>query len=294
VTFRRAGSLRIVLESLRQQTALPSLTVVADNDPDRSAEELVLSLRDGWPGELVYSAVGENLGPAGGWAHAVAAASRRGERRGRWVLVLDDDDPLTAPDLIESLLGVAAGSGSRLGGVGMRGARWDRRRARLERVEPAEGDNAQVHYLASGGAPLYSWSVIDEVGFFNPALFFGFEDLDFGFRLTSAGWSVIVAPRPSLHVVPNTSPSRSPWREYYKTRALVWILSQHAGWYARTVTVLRSVVSGGLRLAVIDRKPSLARARLLGAWDGSNGRLGARRYTPTTNPPKSQFLTGQP
>jgi len=288
VTFRRPESLAIVLRTLRAQSVLPSLTVVADNDPDESARSVVDTARAEWPGEILYAPVGKNLGPAGGWAHAVATATPMRALRGDWVLVIDDDDPFDSPDLVGCLLDQAAGHGTVLAGIGLRGARWDRARARLVRVEPTEGHDAPVDYLAGNGAPLYAWSAIDSVGFFNPQLFFGFEDLELGFRLASEGWHLRVAPHPSMQVVPDTGKTRSAWREYYKTRALVWTLRHHRGPYAQAVSLGRSTLLGGLRLAVIDRQPGLAKARLSGAWDGLRDRLGVRRYHPVANPPKGR------
>lgn len=294
VTFRRPESLAVVLRTLGEQSVPPRLTVVADNDPDRSARPIVEAARATWPGEIVYAPVGENLGPAGGWAHAVVKAEPMRALRGDWVLVIDDDDPLDSPDLIRRLLGQTAGHGTAVAGIGLRGANWDRCRARLVRVEPPEGEVAPVDYLAGNGAPLYSWSAIDNVGFFNGELFFGFEDLDLGFRLTSAGWHLLVAPHPSLHVVADTASTRTAWREYYKTRALTWTLREHKGLYAQSVSLIRSVVLGGVRLALIDRRATLARARLQGAGDAYRGRLGVRRYHPTANPPKGQPASGLP
>jgi len=291
VTFRRAESLAGVLRTLRQQSVPPCLTVVADNDPERSAHEVVEQSRAEWPGELIYAPVGENLGPSGGWAHAVDIAASLRDIRGDWVLVIDDDDPFSAPGLIKCLLGQAASQRSALAGIGLRGARWDHRRARLRRVEPTEGRVARVDYLAGNGAPLYSWAAIDAVGFFTPQLFFGFEDLDLGFRLRSAGWDLVVAPHPSVHTVPDTASVRTDWREYYKTRALIWTLREHEGIYAQGLSVVRSVLLGGLRLALVERRVTLARARVQGAWDAYRGRLGVRRYHPSTNPPKCRVTS---
>jgi GT2 family glycosyltransferase len=283
VTFRRPESLRRVLDALGRQTFPPQLTVVADNDPEQSAQRIVAGARQGWPGSLLYSPVGRNLGPAGGWAHAAEIAGGLAGR-GDWLLVLDDDDPLGSPRLVESL---ATAVTSRTGAIGLRGSRWDRRRARLVRCRPPEGTTARVDYLAGGGAPLYSWAAIDRLGFFEPRLFFGFEDLDLGLRLNAAGWEVRVCPLPSLQEVPDTATVRTPWREYYKTRALVWTLLRHRGRYAVLVTVARSTLLGGLRLALLDRQPDLLLARLRGTLDGLTGKLGVHRYSPVANPAKA-------
>lgn len=292
VTYRRVESLREVLLSIAAQVPPPRLTVVADNDPKRSAESLVMGLRDDWSGEIRYLPVGENLGPAGGWAEAVAAAQLVPEARGDYVLVVDDDDLLGSPHLVRELLEVAERSGPAVAGVGLRGAHLNRATALLERVEPPEGSSRSVDYLASNGAPLYRWTAIDEVGFFEPDLFFGFEDLDLGMRFARAGWTLEVAPLPSLHVVADTSPNRTAWREYYKNRSLLWILRRHAGTRAVAIALLRSTILGGARLAIETRNLELMRARWMGSVDGLSGRLGRCRYEPTENPPKARPSKG--
>lgn len=284
VTYRRAASLEIVLDGLLNQSIPPALTVVADNDPEQSARDVVRAAQRRWPNEIVYAPVGENLGPAGGWAHAVSVAASRPNQRGAWVLVIDDDDPIEAPTLVEGLIDTATDQG--VAGIGLRGARWHHRSARLRRFDVPEGTVAKIDYLAGNGAPLYSWAAIDRVGFFKPDLFFGFEDLDFGLRLRKAGWTLLVAPRPSLQEVADTGSVRTSWREYYKARALLWILREHMGSYAILLTLIRSIILGGIRLLIVERQPELLKARLLGAWDGLRGRLGVRRYTPGSNPPK--------
>lgn len=285
VTYRRPESLSIVLESLRSQTAAPSLTVVVDNDQAESARETVSVAQPGWPGVLSYVPAGSNLGPAGGWALAVQEAGSRHDLRGDWVMVLDDDDPLSSPALAGHLLGQPFLKDLRVAGVGLRGARLDRRRARLRRVEPPEPDAAAVDYLAGGGAPTYRWTVIDSLGFFVSELFFGFEDLEWGLRLRQAGYELRVAPKPSIHVVADTATTRLPWREYYKTRSLVWILRERSGRWPAHLAASRSL-AGGLLISIRQRSPELFIARLYGLVDAYSGVLGIRRFDPTSNPPK--------
>lgn len=294
VTFRRPDSLREVLNSVVAQQPPPSLVVVADNDPAQSAESVV----DEFASDefttaahtfIRYVPVGENLGPAGGWA-AAASDAQHDLRRGEWLLVIDDDDALQHNGVVQRILGSDPSHAADCAAIGLRGACFDRTTARLHRVEPAEGQAAPADYLASGGAALYRWVAVDEVGFFNQRLFFGFEDLDLGFRLRKAGWSLWTAPQPSIHNVPDTASNVVAWREYYKTRALLWILQEHTNAWAIVVTLIRSVVLGSLRLAVLRRRPDAAWARAVGAVDGLSGRLGRRRYSPETNAPKPQGI----
>jgi GT2 family glycosyltransferase len=285
VTFKRPDSLPIVLASIARQSPPPTLTVVADNDPGESARAVVEEMQSEWPGTLLYEAVGENLGPAGGWAAAVDIAQERPDR-GSWVLIVDDDDPLGAPGVMAHLLASSAAESSQVAAMGLRGARLSRARARLTRVEPPGGESSEVDYLASGGAPLYRWDAIDREGFFEGALFFGFEDLELGLRLEAAGWKLRTVPRMDLHTVADTAKSATAWREYYKTRSLIWILRQHVGDIPAVIAVTRSVFLGGALLVLKTRSFALARARFSGSADGWRGRLGVRRYSPTVNPAK--------
>ncbi len=285
VTFRRPDSLREVLESVVAQQPPPSLVVVADNDPERSAESVIDEFATATAIALRYIPIGENLGPAGGWA-AAASEAQCDPLRGEWLLVIDDDDALQHHDVLRRLLSSEPVHAAECAAIGLRGARFNRATARLRRVEPAEGNAVAVDYLASGGATLYRWAAIDEVGFFNKELFFGFEDLDLGFRLREAGWSLWTAPQPSIQDVPDTASNVVAWREYYKTRALLWILQEHTNAWAIVVTLIRSVLLGSLRLAVLRRRPYAAWARAVGAADGLRSQLGRRRYSPETNAPK--------
>jgi rhamnopyranosyl-N-acetylglucosaminyl-diphospho-decaprenol beta-1,3/1,4-galactofuranosyltransferase len=101
-------------------------------------------------------------------------------------------------------------------------------------------------YLASGGLPLYRWEVIDDVGFFDADLFFGYEDLDLGLRLRERGYRLLVVRLDDLHVVQDTAPTRVAWREYYKTRALVTVCRRHLGPSALLVALIRSVGLGAM------------------------------------------------
>jgi rhamnopyranosyl-N-acetylglucosaminyl-diphospho-decaprenol beta-1,3/1,4-galactofuranosyltransferase len=177
VTFRREGELARVLDGLVAQAAAPGLVVVADNDPDRSAEDVVASFAADADVEVVYLPVGRNLGPAGGWAAAAALAASH-PARGKWFAVFDDDDPIAHPDVMLRLIRRATAAPPEVAAVGLRGATLRRWSATLRRAPELPGSPARADYLASGGAPLYRWSAIEDVGFFDPDLFFGFEDLD--------------------------------------------------------------------------------------------------------------------
>ena len=127
----------------------------------------------------------------------------------------------------------------------------------------------------------------DTCGGFDAGLFFGFEDLDLGLRLRAAGERLIVIELGSLHQVADTAANRSPWREYYKARALTTIARRHLGRVATACTVAR-LGGGGLFLAVRERHGlQLLRARLRGIAHAFSGVRGPGPYRPSINPAKS-------
>jgi GT2 family glycosyltransferase len=285
-TFKRAEVLSELLTGLLAQEAALALLVVADNDPASSARAVVEGHGASAPTTaVVYLPMAANLGPAGGWARAVAHAAPRPDR-GDWVMVFDDDDPVADPRVTSQLLAEADKAPADVAAVGLRGARWHRPTATLHRVHGAMDAPAKCDYLGSGGVPLYRWSAIDAHGFFDEELFFGFEDLDLGLRLRARGLGLRVVAIEAQHVIHDTAPTRVPWREYFKTRALITVCRRHLGWWATTVTMVRAVLLGGPWLAIKHRRPDLMVARWRGFVDAVRGRLGSNEYVPTNNPAK--------
>jgi GT2 family glycosyltransferase len=286
VTFRRPDSLRTVIANLLEQTQAPTMVVVADNDPAGSAQDVVREFASARPGVL-YLPVGRNLGPAGGWARGVACA-RESKERGDWIAIFDDDDPVSDTDVMRCLMVRASAVSSNVAAIGMRGARLNRLTGVVTRCQSADGSTVSADYLASNGAPLYRWSSIDEVGFFDEKLFFGFEDLDLGVRLRDAGFGLAVEPLAGVQVQDSSS-TRTAWREYYKTRALVVICRRHLGPVPLIATLTRTLLLGSVLLLLRERSRSMSMsmARWRGAWDGLRGRLGPGRYAPASNPPKA-------
>lgn len=285
LTYKRVQTVAQTLQALLGQTRPPSLLVLVDNDPDRSAESLIASFAEQTAVRLAYLPMERNVGPAGGWARGAMWASSQPDR-GEWLMVCDDDDPPAQETICADLLRLAEIQETDVAAVGLRGACFDKIRARLIRQHPSPGSPKDVDYLASNGLPLYRWRTIEPEGFFDEDFFFGFEDLDYGLRLRANGYRLVVVEVPSASEVADSGATGMAWREYYKTRALIAVCRRHFGVWVLIVTLLRSITGGTIRFAVIQRRPKLARARLFGAMDGLRGLLGIRRWDPAVNDAK--------
>jgi glycosyltransferase involved in cell wall biosynthesis len=288
VTFRRPRELDLMLQRLADSERPVDRLVVVDNSPTADAEQLVERYR-GRGRAAEYLAAPENLGPAG----AVALAMVRlleGATDDDWIVLFDDGDPPGTEELAEmhQFAQRMRTEDPRLGAVGGVGATFDWRRGRVVRVPDDRLDGpVPIDYIGSGQLPLYRVRAVRAVGVFKPELFFGFEELEYGLRLRSAGWSLYVdgdrwragrrmlgrldaARRPSARLA---EPS---WRDYYGLRNLIVIL--RAG--DRDGAAMRVILLTGLAkpLANAARHPgrSLRRLRLnlRSCRDGWRGRLG--------------------
>ena len=142
-----------------------------------------------------YVAAKENLGPAGGIALGMEQVLSRADDDD-WIVLLDDDDPPPRVRSLEELKEMGdelLARDPRIAGIGLATARFDRRSGRLLLVSEAErasGTPIRGDYIGGNRLPIYRVAAIRDVGVFDPKLFFGFEELDFGLRLRRAGYSL--------------------------------------------------------------------------------------------------------
>lgn len=288
MTFRRAEVLAATLDSLARQTAPLHSLVVVDNDTEETARQVAAAAG------AEYLATGENLGPAGGLAagilHVLESASEND-----WVLFLDDDDPPPDDDTIRSLVAIieAADPALRLGATGLVGARYNPRSGQPERVPDNDlRGPVEVDWIGGGQFPLYSVRAVREVGPPDNALFFGFDDLEYGLRLRRQGWRLRVDGNSWLQArtsAGRTNRSRSelragatanaPWRSYYSNRNLLLIASDYGTRRGRAHAAVRS-----LARAARDGARSETRARggatALGTLHGLRGVRGRKVEPP--------------
>ncbi|WP_083914069.1 glycosyltransferase [Ilumatobacter nonamiensis] len=279
VTYRRPTVLRATLAAIDAQQVRPDHIVVVDND---SAGEATSDLDE--PENVTYLRAAENLGPAGGIAVGMHRVLENADDEDL-VLLIDDDDPPPSSDSIARVLAIMADAGPDVAAAGLVGARFDRRRALTRRVPDRElVGRVDVDYIAGGQFPMYRVGAIRDVGVFDAQLFFGFEELEFGLRLRSAGYRLLVDGdamlalrrahgRTGIGARAQATP-RPPWRRYYSSRNIVEISRRYGLRGAVVLSVLHAGPMAAVRGLLRFRDTRLAAAALRGTADGVRGRLG--------------------
>ena len=260
--------------------------MVVDNAPSAEGRQIVRSVVPG----AEYVPASGNLGPAGGIAAGMELLLP--EADDDWIVTLDDDDPPVDVAVFATLMDYAADVAKRdpmVAGVGVEGQRFDRRRGRIVWVpDDALVGDVSVDYIGGDFFPCYSVRAIRAVGTFRRDLFFGFDDLEYGLRMRTAGYSlyasgpVFCASRAAngdlgKDLVPSRSLGKLTWRRYYSLRNLVRIL-RDLGWFAAALRVT-IVVGIAKPLANLLVDPRLALGHLwlnaracFDAWTGRMGR----------------------
>ena len=239
--------MRQVLEDL-EPVGLVSLTIV-DNAPSEATKAVVEAASS--PHSTTYVEMPENSGPAGGYA---AGMTRLLESAADddWILLLDDDRMTGSAETARGLRDFGSYLRDRaapVGAVGQVGARFDRRRGRLERLSDEElAGPVSVDYVAGGQMLTLSVAAIRKVGVFDRRLFFAFDDLDYCQRLQRAGYGIYVYGPAGLDArrrfgrlgpdVQNARRRESAWRRYYSVRNHIVIMRRYASWPSAVIVSL--------------------------------------------------------
>ncbi len=228
LNYRTPDQTWLAVRSLQASFAPPARIVVVDNGSgDASVPRLRESLGDV---ELIENPV--NLGFSDGCNAGIRAAL---DRHPDFVLLVNSDAVL-APDAIGALLariesdasiGIAAPrllSREEPGWIASSGIYYSRRTARMRQIgsgqrasEPAAA--ASEMDAVSGCVMLIRREVFEQIGLFDPAYFFSFEDIDFCLRAADRGLrSVVVTEAVAYHEGGRTIGRSSSSRVYYATR----------------------------------------------------------------------------
>jgi GT2 family glycosyltransferase len=277
------------LASLREVEHEPLDVIVVDNGSTDGTAEAV---REGFPEvELVRSE--ENLGFAGGNDLGIQHALGRGADH---VLVLNNDVEVE-PGFVSALVEEAGGrpdAGALCSKIlyfeprdriWFAGASFDPRRGYgrhvryRERDDPAEAEPWETD-RACGAAMLVPRAVLEQVGDFDPELFFYAEDTDWSLRARAVGRHHWVVPRSRIyHKVSVTSGGENmPTPLYYGTRNTLVVCERHAPlgrlgtWRRRAL-----VVAANLAQALTSPKRGESVRAVRDGWrDFRRGRLGKR------------------
>lgn len=299
VTFDRPVILADTLDRLTAQTRQLDGLIVVDNGADGSAES-VTKVHAPPVSDLRYVRTKANIGPAGGFALGMREFLDVAEDDD-WIFLLDDDDPPFFDDAIERASRFAveqAERDARTAGVGISGGRFDPRRGRVVRIGDDEISGAvPIDHVTGGGLPAYRVGPLRQVGVMRSELFFGFEELDMGLRLTRAGFCVYadgeawkerkeVKRQAGLLPPEEVSARRADsigwrtstpsWRRYYSLRNLIQILRESGhGLSAARVSIARGLLKPAINLLISPRSASSnLRLGWLAVRDGWAGRTG--------------------
>ncbi len=244
VTFKRQAILAETIRKILQQSKLPDLLLVIDNEASSETEEIVKELQsESKKTEIRYLSTEENLGSAGGWAYGMQHILEEANDED-WFLPLDDDDPPKSNTELEKIFQFALEqqqSNPFLAAVGIVGACFSWKTGRIQRIPDNELQReVSVDWLGNGHVPLYSIKAIRDVGVFQKELFFGYTEVEFGLRLRRAGYQLIVSGKMMKERRKNAgklgwkkNSSRqcdSSWKNYYVSRNRIHIMRQFGRW----------------------------------------------------------------
>ena len=294
VTHDRADLLVAMLDGIAAQTHLPDAVIVVDNaSADHTPEVLAQRMaRADLPLEVIRQ---DNLGGAGGFHRGVRAAYDQGFDR-VWLM---DDDVVPAPGCLAALLAVdedcLIAVREDLSGALVEKAAvdFDLRnplaiKPKRATVDSTYADRAsmpalvEVHNVAFEGF-MARRSVIEEIGFPDPAFFIFYDDAEYAVRARRTGrriWAV----RDAVLVRQldfNQQHDLSGWKGFYMYRNLFVVHLRHGEnalvrakpWLITLAVVLLSPLRGG-RAEARNVIRAIASAR------------GMRRLTDSARPPR--------
>ena len=232
ITKDRPDTLLSTVKKLLNQSLPPSFILVIDNGSQDLTYEIIMQLNDE---RISHHSVGYNAGPAGGAYWGMKTLFESGYD---WVLWVDDDDPPKFDYLFENMFKIVSDNDNNtLGMVGAVGERFDKRKAKIVRLEDKELKGyLDVDTISGNMFPLVSKRVF-QFGLL-PSLnfFFGFEELSFCLSVKRAGFRILTSGE--LHYQHRSTTGRLNldkigyqkktesllWREYYSVRNLLHIL----------------------------------------------------------------------
>lgn len=276
-TYRRPEQLARCLAAVASLGDLVRAVCVVDDDPNARPTPRPSDLAPGV--DFIALVEPENAGLPAALTRAFDALATTAEVDG--VLVLDDDTEVDA-GLVEALAAALEP------GVGAATVPTPYCRRYSRERDPA---------LFAWSPTLLRRAAIEAVGSPDAALFFGYDDWDYAWRLREAGWRIAWVDRP----VPRRSAlTYWPERRYFALRNALWLSLHRRPPRAVFVRVLLADIAEISRALVVGASPEPSRganAGSLGLLHGLRGRLGpppAWVLAGRAPPPAAQHAHGGP
>jgi len=186
MTYERADILPDTIDQILTQTLPPDKILIVDNSETTNTSALTDQLNNPM---LEYYRVGYNAGPA---EAAKIGLRKLAEEGYDWIAWCDDDDPPKFEDSFERVLKAVEGK-KNVGIAGAVGSRFNWSTGMLTRLSDHElKGTIPVDSVAGGMVMLIHADVIRKGILPDEKLFFGFEELDFCFRVKRAGFEILV------------------------------------------------------------------------------------------------------
>jgi len=268
------------------QSRPPESVLIVDNGADPAVQQLAAQLP-----RTSYVATADNVGPAGAIAAGMGQLLSQAQPDD-WILLVDDDDPPPFDGVLERLRSLASSAPPDVGVVGLTGARFSAWRGRLVRVRDDQLSGlTDVDYMGNGQMPHYRVRAVLDAGVFDPDFFFGFEELEYGLRLRSRGWRLVLSADLTMYVrachgrtglgrYARSGTAHPSWRRYYSARNLIKISRQYGRCTAPVIATLRGAF-GAIRIALLARSVDAAAPAVRGLVDGWRG-IGGKTVEPST------------
>jgi GT2 family glycosyltransferase len=297
--YNAARALPRQIGALSRQTRPLDEIIVVDN---ASTDDTASLITECYP-QVTVLRLAENTGAAGGWAKGLAYAAL--ERKHDWIWIFDDDS-LPDHDALEKLMQVAGAPTDADGEIGMIAVVPIHRETGIiyfpqlwrdgYRRASSEMQQRPVWFadLAIGSGLMVRRELVERIGLPRADFFMDFFDFEYCLRARAHGFKIAVATGVQLehevgrarHVqLPGFNalwPNHAPWREYYMSRNLAYVVWWLYPSYAAKWFSIRHMVrhAAGALLFSSEKLVSLKRM-VQGFLDGRRARLGVR-FRPET------------
>jgi len=242
INYNHADVTCKMLESL-DQVSYPNLEVIVI---DNGSPEDSSIIPESYP-DIIFIKTGENLGFAGANNLGICMS------KGKYILLLNNDTIVT-PDFLEPLVAKME-SDATIGAVSPKIRFFYKPEiiqfAGLTNINPytvrskghgygeedkGQFDEDQLSAYAHGAAMMVSREVVEKVGLMSVAFFLYYEELDWGYRIRQAGYTIYYVHNSLIyHMESISTGTQSPFKIYYMNRSRILYMR-------RNVRGLKSII----------------------------------------------------